>query len=466
MFDSLLSLNGFLFEDKHTPAIPIKLVHEIFEEWLEQQSTFVRNWSYTHFSPEKPWVSIPNENGNIDKVFLFINKEIRELASELCKSLPKNHYRVENGSIHSKILENFYLGWGLEQYQFQNYITTVSNQNFPTLLLPSKEKNSDWYVLLEAIYLIRNLINLPSNDLMPADLARISRILAKKLKASCRIFSDEKHLQKQFPALYAVGQGSHHKPCLIDFSWGDPKHKKITLVGKGVCFDSGGLNIKPSSGMKLMKKDMGGAAHVLGLAYLIMKLNLPIALRILIPAVENAIGSRSYRPGDILKTKKGLFVEIGNTDAEGRLILSDALTEACNQNPDLIIDFATLTGAARVALGTEIPILFSNDEILSEKLLKISQNENDLIWKLPLYQGYRDLFKSRVADLNNVGEDSYGGAIIAALFLETFISPSIPWMHLDLMAWNLTSRPGKPEGGEAMGIFSFYHFLKNFVAHE
>jgi leucyl aminopeptidase len=245
----------------------------------------------------------------------------------------------------------------------------------------------------------------------------------------------------------------------LSLTWGNEQHPRITLVGKGVCFDSGGLDIKSASGMRLMKKDMGGAAHAIGLAQWIMASGLPIRLHLLVPAVENSVGPDAFRPGDILTMRNGLTVEIHNTDAEGRLILADALVKACEEQPELLIDFATLTGAARVSVGTELSALFTNKDQLAEQLMEASQHAADPIWRLPLFAAYEELLRSSCADLANATDHPYAGAITAALFLQRFIKPSIPWMHFDIMAWNLSSKPGKPEGGEAMGLHAVAYYL-------
>ena len=269
-------------------------------------------------------------------------------------------------------------------------------------------------------------------------------------------------LNKNYPAIHAVGRAAAQAPRLIDLRWIGPKGNKgpvVTLVGKGVCFDTGGLDLKPAGGMKLMKKDMGGAAHVLGLAAMIMAAKLPLRLRVLVPAVENAVSGNAFRPLDVLQTRKGLTVEVGNTDAEGRLVLCDALTEAVSETPDLIVDFATLTGAARVALGTDLPALFCNHDPTAERLLKLGIAQSDPLWRMPLHQAYRRQLESPVADLNNAPAGGYGGAITAALFLQAFVPDDIPWVHIDLMAWNLSSRPGRPEGGEAMALRATYALI-------
>ncbi|TAN47411.1 MAG: leucyl aminopeptidase family protein, partial [Rhodospirillales bacterium] len=268
-------------------------------------------------------------------------------------------------------------------------------------------------------------------------------------------------LQKAgYPAIHAVGKGSARPPALVDLTWGKPTHPLIILVGKGVCFDSGGLDLKPSPAMRLMKKDMGGAAHALALAHLVMTAKLKVRLRVLIPAVENMPGPNAMRPLDVLSTRAGITVEVGNTDAEGRLILADALAEAAKNKPDLILDFATLTGAARSALGPDLPALFCNDDKLAEDMLAAARHEDDPLWRLPLWAGYDDMLKSRIADVNSAPDSPFAGAITAALFLQRFVPGKIPWAHLDLFAWNATDRPGRPMGGEAMGLRATFALLQ------
>ena len=257
-----------------------------------------------------------------------------------------------------------------------------------------------------------------------------------------------------------MGRGAAAAPRLISLVWGDEAHPRVALVGKGVCFDSGGLDIKPSAGMRLMKKDMGGAAQVIGLAQWLMTLKVPIRLHVLIPAVENSVDAQSYRPGDVLTMRNGLKVEVHNTDAEGRLVLADALVKACEYQPELVIDFATLTGAARVAVGTDIAAMFVNDDKLAHDLEKSAREAFDPVWRMPLFDGYAELFNSTIADFANASDSSYAGAITAALFLQRFITPDLPWVHFDIMAWNLRSKPGKPEGGEAMGIQAVGQYLR------
>jgi len=302
---------------------------------------------------------------------------------------------------------------------------------------------------------VRDLINTPAGDLGPAELATAARKLAKAHGGRLSVIAGDALLKRNYPAIHAVGRASAKAPRLIDLRWGR-RGPKVTLVGKGVCFDSGGLDLKSAAGMKLMKKDMGGAAHVLGLASMVMAAGLPLRLRVLVPAVENSVSGDAFRPLDVLETRKGLTVEVGNTDAEGRLVLCDALAESSREKPDLLIDFATLTGAARVALGTGLPALFCNDEALAGTLLGHGLARHDPLWRLPLHRPYRASLDSPVADLNNISDGPYGGAITAALFLEAFVGDGVPWAHVDLMAWNTGASPGRPQGGEAMGLRAVY----------
>ena len=348
------------------------------------------------------------------------------------------------------------LSWSLAQYRFDRYKKQTST---PRSLLISKEESAIILAEAEAIFLIRDLINTPTNDLGPTQLAEQTQRLAKQYQAKFEQWVGDELLKANFPAIHAVGRASSQAPRLLSLTWGEETHPRVTLVGKGVCFDSGGLDLKPSSAMRLMKKDMGGAAHVLGLAQWIMQTQLPIRLQVLVPAVENAVGSDAFRPGDILTMRNGLTVEIDNTDAEGRLVLADALVKACEDKPELLIDFSTLTGAARVAVGTEIAAMFTPDDQFSNDLIQISEQISDPIWRLPLFSGYRALLDSSVADLVNSSPSSYAGAITAALFLQRFVDETVSWMHFDIMAWNVSSRPGKPEGGEAMAIRAIAHYL-------
>ncbi|MDE2017913.1 MAG: leucyl aminopeptidase family protein [Hyphomicrobiales bacterium] len=311
-----------------------------------------------------------------------------------------------------------------------------------------------------AVRVARDLVNRPANDLTPTALEDAARDVAERCGAKIKVVRGEALLAEGFPLIHAVGRAAADEPRLVDFAFGPAGAKTVTLVGKGVCFDTGGLDIKPGHAMLLMKKDMGGAAHVFGLAQMIMAHNLPVNLRVLAPAVENSTGGNSYRPSDIIKTRKGLSVEIGNTDAEGRIVLADALEEASRENPALLVDFATLTGAARVALGPDLPAMFCNDDALADALLKSARAAEDPLWRLPLWQPYKGDLRSKVADSNNVGPGSHAGAIVAALFLEKFVGNGIPWVHIDTFAWNPRGKPGRPEGGEALGMRAVFDLIR------
>ncbi|MCY4344882.1 MAG: leucyl aminopeptidase family protein, partial [Gammaproteobacteria bacterium] len=341
------------------------------------------------------------------------------------------------------------LGWGLGCYQFTRYRTKI--KPVAQLVLPEGASRERLVNLVGAVQLARDLINTPAGDLPPSALAEEAAQVADAQGADCHILVGDDLLAQGFEAIHSVGRAAADAPRLIDITWGQPEHPLIVLVGKGVCFDSGGLNLKPAQGMRSMKKDMGGGAAALGLAQLIMAEALPVRLRLLIPAVENAVAGNAYRPGDILNTYLGLRVEIDNTDAEGRLILCDALALAAEDEPELMIDFATLTGSARSAVGTELSAMFCNDDDLADGLFAAGRAVDDPLWRLPLHGDYDHLLKSKVADTLNSAASPYGGAITAALFLEKFVN-GIPWAHFDIMGYNVRSRPGRPEGGEAMAM--------------
>jgi leucyl aminopeptidase len=318
--------------------------------------------------------------------------------------------------------------------------------------------------IAEAVFLTRDLVNTPTNDMGPARLEEAARALARKHKAKVSVTSGDALLAANFPMIHAVGRASSEAPRLIDFSWGKRTAPKVTLVGKGVCFDTGGLDIKPSSSMLLMKKDMGGAANVLGLASMIMDARLNVRLRVLIPAVENAISGNAFRPGDILTSRKGISVEIGNTDAEGRLILADALALADEETPDLLVDMATLTGAARAALGPDLPPFYTHDDRLAADLAEAAAATCDPLWRMPIWKPYDTKLSSKVADMNNVTSDSFAGSITAALFLNRFVETTRSWAHFDIFAWSPTERPHCPVGGEAQGIRALERLLSTRYA--
>lgn len=354
------------------------------------------------------------------------------------------------------------VNWALAQYKFINY-KKPAHLHTNKLVVPDRNL-TEIITEVEAIFLVRDLINMPTNALGPSQLAVILAALAEQYEANFQQWVGDDLVTDNFPAIYTVGRAAADAPRLLSLTWGNEQHPKVALIGKGVCFDSGGLDLKPFPAMRLMKKDMAGAAHVIGLAQWIMQQQLAIRLIVLIPAVENAIGPGAYRPGDILTMRNGLTVEIENTDAEGRLILADALVKACEDKPNLLIDFTTLTGAARVAVGTEIAAMFTNNDKLAQELQKVSNNIQDPIWRLPLFKEYEELFASSIADLVNVSDSPYAGAITAALFLQYFINKNVPWVHFDSMAWNLRAKPGKPEGGDAIGLRTVMYYLKQNLA--
>ena len=328
------------------------------------------------------------------------------------------------------------------------------------LVWPARADKSRVNAMAQAVSLVRDLINTPAEDMGPSELAAEARKLGRRFKADVKVITGNALLKQNYPTIHAVGRASDDAPRLIDLRWGRKSDPKVSIVGKGVCFDTGGLDLKSAAGMLRMKKDMGGGAHALGLASLIMALKLPVRLRMLVPAVENNVAGNSIRPLDVVKTRKGITVEIGNTDAEGRLVMCDALADADSEKPDLIVDFATLTGAARVAVGTDLAAMFTNSDELAADLEKAARAVNDPLWRMPLWQPYRKLLDSKVADINNVSEGGFAGAITAALYLQEFVGEGTAWAHFDIMAWNTMPRPGRPVGGEAQGLRAVFEMLE------
>jgi leucyl aminopeptidase len=449
-------------------SIPLTLVTA---KQLSEQPADVQAWCQaTGFKADpSSFCLLPDTkgdmNGGIGRVLVGRARRLDPwLLGNLPTSLPPHRYRLET-ALQPEEATQLALGWKLGQYRFQRY-KDGSPTPLADLQVPENADLSYVEATVEATYLVRDLITTPANDMGPAQLEEAAQVLAVTYGADLTVITGDSLETQNFPMIYAVGKASSEAPRLIDLRWGDLDAPKITLVGKGVCFDSGGLDIKPARGMLMMKKDMGGAAHVLGVALMIMKLRLPVCLRVLIPAVENSIAGNAMRPLDVLPTRKGITVEVGNTDAEGRLVLADALWEACGEQPGLIVDFATLTGAARVALGTELPAFFCNDEETAARLQTAMETAHDTLWQLPLHRPYRDMLSSKVADLSNISSGSYGGAITAALFLQEFVKKEIPWVHIDVMAWNIRNLPGRPEGGEAMGMRAVVELIRQHaIAH-
>ena len=369
--------------------------------------------------------------------------------------LPPGHYRL-SGPVGAGAL-----GWLLAQHRFDRY--KAATDTAPRVLVTPEPAAIDAAIrLAQATALVRDLIDTPASDLGPAELAQAVAAVGEAHRATVTVTQGDA-LATGYPLIQAVGlaAAAGREPRLVELEWGDPAHPRIAIVGKGVCFDTGGLDIKPSAGMRLMKKDLGGAAHALALAQLIMQARLPVRLHLLIPAVENAVSAAAARPGDVHRSRAGLTIENTNTDAEGRLILADALTKAAESDPALILDFATLTGAARVALGPDLPPLFANDDALAADLLAAAAATRDPLWRMPLWDPYDDLLKSDVADLVNAPEGGFAGAVTAALFLRRFVPAAIPWAHLDVFGWRPTAKPGRPKGGEAYGLRAAWRLLQD-----
>jgi leucyl aminopeptidase len=401
---------------------------------------------------------VPNTAGSIAYAVLGLGKNQDPLAlAAFSESLPQGLYRF------AEVPENVggamgTLAWVLGTYSFARYRKQKSSG--ARLAVPQGVDGEAVSSIAQSVFLARDLINTPANDMGPEQLERAARDLARRSGAKISVISGAALLKNNFPLIHAVGQGSERAPRLIDLSWGSPKAPKVTLVGKGVVFDTGGYDLKPAAGMSTMKKDMGGAATVLAIASMVMYAGLSLRLRVLIPAVENSVSGNAYRPMDVFPSRKGLTVEIGNTDAEGRLVLADALTEADSETPELLIDIATLTGAARVATGMELPPFFTDDEALAADLMRHAKSEHDPMWRLPLWRNYEGTLSSQVADLTNNPNYGYAGAITAALFLNRFVSKAKSWVHLDIAAWTDRPRPGRRAGAEANTARAIFALLK------
>ncbi|MGY6532066.1 leucyl aminopeptidase family protein [Glycocaulis sp.] len=346
---------------------------------------------------------------------------------------------------------------GLGSYQFTRY--RAAPRKPARFICPDGADETEALRIIAGAWRCRDLVNTPAGDMLPSHLEAVARDVAKAGKAKISVIKGDDLLKKNYPMIHAVGRASTDAPRLIEIHWGEDTHPRIALVGKGVCFDSGGLNIKGGEGMRIMKKDMGGAAHVLALAQMIMAANLPVRLHVLVPAVENAIAGNAFRPGDILPSRKGLTVEIGNTDAEGRLVLGDALARACEDKPELVIDMATLTGAARIALGPELAPVYTDDDALAADMAAAALAVDDPVWRMPLWKGYESQMEGDISDMSNTGAGPMAGSITAALVLKRFVDAPA-WMHMDIYAWNPKARPGRPSGGEMLGARAVWEVLK------
>lgn len=444
--------NCFMFGGKD-PVVPVLLVNTASYarlkkklapeqlQWLEQNEFAARNGQLC---------GLPTVEGTLDKFLVGVaNIEDPFAIADLPTRLPAGLYSLEGTGVKANF-SSLAIGWGLGAYQFTRYKSP--SRKPARLKIPNSADQQRIDEIVAATYRVRDMINTPAEDMMPQHIGAVVAELAQTHEGTFTEIVGDELLAENYPCVHTVGRASVNPPRLLELRWGEDSHPSVTLVGKGISFDSGGLDIKPAAGMRNMKKDMGGAAHAIGLAQLVMALELPIKLRLLVAAAENAISANAFRPGDVITTRAGITVEIDNTDAEGRLVLCDALTEACAEKPDMLVDFATLTGAARVAVGTEIAAYFCNNRELSSQLMESSAQTVDPAWELPLHEGYSNLLKSHIADTQNCGSTPFGGATTAALYLQKFVDAKVPWLHFDIMAWNVRHRPGRPIGGEAMGM--------------
>jgi leucyl aminopeptidase len=445
-----------------TPLHAVKAAS--LKNWLAGRSKREAEWlKATHFAAKDGEISlVPNAQGGVACAALGLGKGEDPLVfAAYSEALPAGTYAM--GDVPTEMSgANAALGWLLGTYAYGRYKKTKASQ--AKLVLPRDVDGAEVTRIAAGVFLARDLINTPSNDMGPVELADAARDLAGRHGAKISFIVGDALLKANYPLVHAVGRASSRAPRLIDLVWGRAGAPKVTLVGKGVCFDSGGLDLKTAAGMLTMKKDMGGAATVLGLAHMIMDAKLDVRLRVLIPAVENSVSANAYRPGDVLTSRKGLTVEIGNTDAEGRLVLADALAEADSEKPELLIDIATLTGAARAATGFELPPFFTDDETLAADLARHGNQTHDHVWRLPLWRGYEGAIASPIADLNNSPDYGLAGAITAALFLNRFVKDAKSWVHLDIPAWVDRPKPGRRRGAEANTARALYALLSERYA--
>ena len=451
------------FVDRSSSSLPVQFVSQPkWRAWLREQSAARRGWiESTGVSGSGGDVAVlPGRDGKAAGAVLVVpaTPTLWDFGG-LTSKLPAAVWKFVSDSA-PVAMTDVMVALGLGAWRFDRYKAKKAKPG-PRFVWPAAADKARATAAIEAISMARDLITTPSSDMGPAELAAAAQELGKAHKAKVKVIVGDDLLKQNYPMIHAVGRASTRAPRLIDLVWGKESDPKVTLVGKGVCFDTGGLDLKAAAGMLNMKKDMGGAATVLAVASMVMAAKLPVRLRVLVPAVENSVAGNAFRPLDVVPTRKGLSVEIGNTDAEGRLILCDALHEGASEKPAMMVDCATLTGAARVALGTDLPALFCNDDDLADDLLASGREVTDPMWRMPLFQGYRRLLDSRVADLNNVSAGGFGGAITAALYLQAFVPDDVPWAHFDMMAWNNTSRPGRPEGGEAQAARAIFRTIED-----
>lgn len=458
----------FLSKKREQHAVVTLLKKGAYKDWLKAQDKDIKaRVEAEGFSPTgKQVFVIYGAKGQVKDVIIGVNDDVDlydaakgadALRAALSKDTLKGlSFGLKTTGLKKRDIEQALTGFALSNYVFDTY--KASSKAQLAIVLPKDADKKHIAAYTEAAFMARNLINIPANDLGPDEIEAAAKVIAEKAKASVKVIKGAK-LEKDFPLVHTVGKASPRAPRLIDISWGKAKDPKLVIVGKGVVFDTGGLDIKPSQYMRLMKKDMGGSAHALGLARMVMDLKLPVNLRVLVPCVENAVGGAAFRPGDIITSRKGLTVENTNTDAEGRLILADALTLGSEDKPDLIIDFATLTGSARAALGPDIPAMFSNSDKVAEDLQKLSMDENDPLWRMPLWDAYNRTIEASDADLHN-SAGVPGDLIYSALFLQKFLVGKPDWIHLDLFAWDSAGRPGRAKGGTDMGLRALYAYLE------
>ena len=452
----------FATPDQIANAVSLVLMKRSdFTAWRDQQTLHVQAWLTSHMfnGSGGTFLAIPGSEGNVEMVAVGVNDANDPYAlSHLPTMLPsQNTYRISATSPLKVEAAVAMLGWGLGAYRFNRY---VESKPVARLCLESVNESSEAFALLKATTLVRDLVNTPTEHMGPEELEAVAIRLAQAYGGTANSIVGDDLLKQNFPSIHAVGRASHRAPRLIELNWGNEAHPKISIVGKGVCFDTGGLDIKTADGMRNMKKDMGGAAHALGLAQLIMATNLPVRMQCLVPAVENAISANAFRPGEVIVTRSGLSVEIDNTDSEGRVVLGDSLVYACESSPELLMDFATLTGAARIALGPDLPALFCNNEKLAADYLQAGEHTSDRLWRMPLWRPYLSYLKSNIADLANAGPSRMAGCISAALYLERFVKEGTVWSHVDVYSWNDGERPGRPAGGEAQGLRAAFQMLK------
>ena len=449
---------GFEMGGATSGAHPLHVVDKAgFAAWRDAQAPAVQAWlSAQRFDGSAGTAqSWADGEGAIAGAVLGIGDALDAYSyAHAPLALPAGDWQLV-GELNDDARQALHLGWGLGCYRFDRY---KKNTRAPARLVDTFD--AETLDVLAACVRVRDLVNTPTEHMGPGDLEALARDIAATHGASITVIAGDELLAQNYPAIHAVGRASHRAPRIIELSWGDASHPHVAICGKGVCFDTGGLDLKTAVGMRNMKKDMGGAAHALALAELVMARKLPLRLTVLVPAVENAVGPDAFRPGEVVATRTGTSVEIDNTDAEGRMVLCDALARACELKPDLLLDFATLTGAARVALGPDLPVLYANDEALANDWLEAGNTARDPLWRMPLWRPYLRYLTSGIADLANGSASTMAGSITAALFLERFVTEGQRWAHVDVYSWNDSDRAGKPAGGEAQGLRACYAMLK------